>query len=175
MARIVDFQIESKPQMKIIGKALKVNMEQIASNNPIGGLWETCFEDGTFEELEKSPDYLLDPSYVGWMGDFNPATGDFIYICGMLAKPDMPVPKGYVSRKLPASEVSVTWVQGGSTDEVCQQAHCLSEEKLREAGYMADMEQGWSMEVYNCPRFTQPDETGNIILDYWLPCRKAEA
>jgi len=32
----------------------------------------------------------------------------------------------------------------------------------------------WCMELYNCPRFTEPDAQGNIILDYYIPIDSAK-
>jgi hypothetical protein len=35
-----------------------------------------------------------------------------------------------------------------------------------------DTEAPWCMELYACPRFKRPDENGNVILDYYIPCKK---
>ena len=50
-------------------------------------------------------------------------------------------------------------------------AHELTNKAMEEKGYINDGF-AWSMELYNCPRFTTPDEQGRIILDYYIPCRK---
>ena len=40
-------------------------------------------------------------------------------------------------------------------------------EKLK-AHNLKRKEDDWCFERYNCPRFTTPDEKGNVILDYAL-------
>lgn len=46
---------------------------------------------------------------------------------------------------------------------------CLNELSLR--GYKR-REDSWCLERYNCPRFTTPDENGDIILDYAIAIEK---
>ena len=45
--------------------------------------------------------------------------------------------------------------------------HNLCLEKLKSLGFKRK-EDDWCFERYNCPRFTTPDEEGNVILDYGI-------
>lgn len=138
--------------------------------NPIPAFWDKCFSDGTFTKLEELREYHIDKSYVGWMGDWN-TDNKFTYLCGMIMKPNTPVPEGFVYRDIPASTVATGWIQGLEKD-VYSVAYDYTLKALEDQGYNVDEESPWCMELYNCPRFTSPMENGEIILDFYIPCRK---
>lgn len=169
VAKLVNFQINELPQMRIIGKAIYPNPKM--EGNAIPAFWGQCFKEGTFDILDRMNEYHIDSSYVGWMGDWN-NDGSFTYLCGMLMKPDTPVPGGFVYRDVPASTTAVGWIQGPEKDTY-PVAHELTQKALQEQGYVTDEDVPWCMELYNCPRFTQPMENGDIILDYYIPCKTA--
>jgi predicted transcriptional regulator YdeE len=170
MGKIIKLQVEELPALCVVGKQLKVDMQELQKENPIPAFWGKCFSDETFATLEKLTDYIVNDAYVGWMADWSSNDGYFTYICGMLMKVDCPIPEGgFVSRTIEPSTVAIGWIQGPSTSEVCSMAHHSTQKALEEDGYSCDNAQ-WSMELYNCPRFTTPDENGNIILDYYIPC-----
>lgn len=43
---------------------------------------------------------------------------------------------------------------------------------MNEQGDKFDKNTLWCMKLYNCPRFTTPMDNGEIILDYYIPCKK---
>ena len=86
-------------------------------------------------------------------------------------KPNTPVPEGFVYRDIPASTVATGWIQGLEKD-VYSVAYDYTLKALEDQGYNVDEESPWCMELYNCPRFTSPMENGEIILDFYIPCRK---
>jgi hypothetical protein len=47
------------------------------------------------------------------------------------------------------------------------ETHDMCLEELKALGYKRK-EDDWCFERYNCPRFTTPDEKGNVILDYGI-------
>lgn len=171
MAKLVNLKINELPKIRVIGKTVRLNLEM--GNNPIPVLWEQCFNDGTFSILEKLMEHHIDSSYVGWMGDWNNGDGRFTYLCGMLMKPEAPVPEGFVYRDIPASTVAIGWIQG-LEKEAYSVAHEYTQKAMEEHGYKADEDALWCMELYNCPRFTKPMENGDIILDYYIPCKKKD-
>ncbi|MCQ4924507.1 GyrI-like domain-containing protein [Tissierella carlieri] len=168
MAKLVNLQINQLPEVRIIGKA--VYLEMAMKENPIPEFWEKCFEDGTFTRLEELKEYHIDSSYVGWMGDWGIDNGKFTYICGMLMKTEAPVPEGFICRDIPSSKVAIGWIQGLEKD-VYPVSHEFTQKAMEEKGYRLDESASWCMELYNCPRFTTPMDNGEIILDYYIPCK----
>ena len=169
MAELIQFEVKELGPWCIAGKAIRVEM---GPENPIPAFWDACFADGTFSTLETQTDWVLCPDYVGFMADWQESSHTFLYICGMMMKPGFSAPEGgFVSLPVAASSAAVGWIRGASTQDVCMPAHELTSKAMEEKGYT---NQGftWSMELYNCPRFTTPDEQGRIILDYYIPCRK---
>ena len=77
-----------------------------------------------------------------------------------------PVPEGYQYHDFPKLSLGVCWVYGKEPDVYMQEERCAK--KLEEQGHkIAKDQEGaiWCFERYGCPRFTTPDEKGNIILD----------
>ena len=169
MAELVKFEVIDFPATKLIGKEIRYSMAaHMQGDNRIPALWEKCFTDGTFTWLEAQKDFVHDPAYVDVMTDWGKGDGDFTTIVGMLMKDGATVPEGYIRRDLPACKAVVSWIKGNAPAELYAAAHPLTEQKLRAEGYTND-KMTWCMELYNCPRFTTPDESGNIILDYYIP------
>ncbi len=169
MAELIQLEIKELGPWCVAGKALKVTM---GPENPIPAFWEACFADGTFSTLESQKSWVLCPDYVGFMTDWQGGDNTFLYICGMMMKPGFIAPEGgFVSRPVEASSAAVGWIRGESTPDVCMPAHEFTSKVMEEKGYTSEGF-AWSMELYNCPRFTTPDEQGRITLDYYIPCRK---
>jgi len=88
----------------------------------------------------------------------------FQYWIGMFTSENTAVPEGFEHIDFPKSELGVCRVYGKESDVYCHDCG----EKLAENGFevIAD-ERGahWFFERYVEPRFTAPDEKGNVILD----------
>ncbi len=169
MSKLIQLEIRELGAWCVAGKEIRVEM---GGENPIPAFWDACFADGTFSTLEAQKDWVLCPDYVGFMTDWQESSNTFTYVCGMMMKPGCPVPGGgFVSRPVAASSAAVGWIQGADTQDVCMQAHEYTNKALEEKGYTCEGF-SWSMELYNCPRFTTPDAQGQITLDYYIPCRK---
>jgi len=172
---LIKFEILDQPELLVVGKLLRVGANDVAAGkNTIPVLWEQCCKDGTFAALEALVDHLYDPAVrVGLCIDdmYAPASGDFGYICGMMMKPGTPVPEGFASRPLASAKVAAAWVKGRQehAPELCTAAHGLATKAIEERG-MKPLG-NWCMEVYNYPRWVEPDAEGNAILDYYLPCK----
>ena len=168
-AELVKFEIIEQPEIVIVGKLIRVNHDDLqAGKNPIPAFWGKCFEEGTFTTLEALANFIHNPAYVGYMNS------DYEYICGMMMKPGVPVPEGFAAHTLEPTKVAVGWIKGKKDNEpaIYANAHTLTEKAMLEKGmkFNSYIKLGWCMEVYTCPRFTTPDENGDIILDFYLPC-----
>lgn len=173
MGTLVKFEIKSLPALKLVGKEIRYSMEDhMKGDNRLPAFWDKCFADDIFSPLEKQSEYIYDNSTVGFMFDWDKGDGNFSYVVGMLMKDGVSVPDGYFCRDIEESDVAIGWISGKDTADVCSAAHSQTEQALREKGYKCD-HMNWCMELYNCPRFTTPDENGNIILDYYIPIDKA--
>lgn len=169
MGELIKFEVKRLPSLKVLGKELRYNMEKhMKGDNRIPNFWDKCFADKTFSLLEKQTDFVYDNAYVGVMLDWDKGDGDFSYIVGMLMKDGVSVPDGYICRDIEETDVVIGWIKGKNTSDVCSTAHSQTEQALKENGYKCD-KMKWCMELYNCPRFTTPDENGDIILDYYIP------
>ncbi len=171
MSSLINFEFRSLPAMRIIGKAICPKMDM--QDNPIPAFWSKCFTDGTFKILTELPAEHVDKDYVGFMCDWD-GKDTFTYICGMLLAAGTPVPAGFDFKDVPASTAAVGWIRGPEKENY-QAAHTLTQQELEKKGYCSNSAAGWCMEYYNCPRFTQPQTNGDVILDYYIPCQPAAA
>ena len=170
LATLIKLQIHTLPQLIVVGKEIRYSMDaHMKGDNRMPALWDECFAAGVFAPLEAQTDMVFDDAYVGIMLDWDRGDGDFSYIVGLLMKPGCAVPEGYAARELTPCEAAVGWIQGKDTQDVCGAAHELTMEALRSQGRSCDSMK-WCMELYNCPRFTTPQDNGLIILDYYIPC-----
>ena len=169
MAEFQKVQFRNFNGAKLVGISA-VHSIRTDATNPIPGLWEKCFSENAFDVLKNSRP--VNDSYVGWMGEFDNATGRFTYIAGMLLPVDATVPEGYESRNLSPCRIGVGWVKGKAPD-IYINAHTLTETGIEDSVYEIDPSQGYSMEVYHPKRFTEAMEKGRkeVILDYWIPVK----
>ena len=165
---LVNFQVIEQPEVCVVGKLIHLNQVDFSAG---AKLWEQCFADGTFATLEALKEYIHEDAYVGYMDEYNPTSGEFNYLCGMIMKPGVPVPEGFTARTLPATKIGVAWIKGkqGQVSEICTAAYNLTPAAIVQKGMK--MAGNWTMEVYTCPRFTTPDENGDIIIDFYMPCK----
>ena len=90
----------------------------------------------------------------------------------MLMKLGCPIPgEDFTSVEILPTKVALGWIKGEEHD-ICMNAHALTEKALEDWGYMYNPDCKWSMELYKRPRFTQKDEEGKVILDYYIPVVK---
>lgn len=167
--KLVQFEVIQLPRLRVWGKEIRVPMkDMMEGKNPVGGFWDACMADGTFETLQKLPG-LYNSDYVGYMTGWQ-NTDTFVYVCGMLFTDTAAaaLPAGFTSYEIEPTKVAVGWIQGKLVDTICSAEHALTTAAVKENGY--DSEKAlWSMEVYNDSRFTKPAKDGTIIVDYWLP------
>lgn len=165
MANFIKTYRESVPAMRFIGK--KYGNEDRVDGN-FGKHWHDWFNNGWFEILEKKYDlksvYEHGDAYIGLM---RWKEGDpFEYWIGAFCPEGAEVPEGFSFVDFPESDLGVVWVQG-EADEVYGLEYECANICIKEGYKIITDDQGayWFFERYVCPRFTTPDESGNIILD----------
>lgn len=161
MAEIIKVFREKIPTLKFIGKKY-ANF----------GHWDEWWEHGWFDLLEStmgSTDTILAlwENGGGYLGLERRAEGEpFAYYIGMLTPADTPVPEGFEAILFEGLDLGTVWIYGAE-DAVHDTSAARG--KITDAGMKIWQDKDgavWSFENCLCPRFTTPDETGNVILDY---------
>ncbi len=135
-----------------------------------GAQWSEWLQKGWFDIIEKqignNPDDTCEDggAYIGLMRD---KCGEpFQYWIGMFVPITTNTPEGFDSVTFPQSDWGICWVYGKEPDVYMKEGKCR--EYLKQNGMEDALDQEgarWFFERYACPRFTAPDEKGNIILD----------
>lgn len=167
MVELVKVYGQDTPKMRFIGR--KYGESDMAQGGGYGNIWAEWFEKSLFAPLEaiyeaKPAGMEDDGAYIGLMRhkDGEP----FEYWVGMLFAADAEAPEGYDFVDFPESRLGVAWLKGPESE--VYSAEKAAVKGCAEAGYQPAADgQGayWFMERYACPRFTQPDEQGNVTLD----------
>ncbi|MDR1000196.1 MAG: hypothetical protein LBL96_05275 [Clostridiales bacterium] len=155
------------PALRFIGKKYGDN-DRV--NGSFGKYWQDWLQNDWFGVIEKQIGSSIDTIYEdgdAYIGLERYKKGEpFAYWIGMFAPPNTPVPEGYVFHDFPKASLGVCWVYGKEDEIFAQEKNCMK--KLEKEGYeFLPDENGfqWLFERYGCPRFTSPDEKGNVILD----------
>ncbi|MEA4832899.1 MAG: hypothetical protein VB118_09845 [Oscillospiraceae bacterium] len=168
MAEIIKCYTQKIPATRFIGKKYG---DSDRVNGGFGNKWGEWFQNGWFESIEsacktKTCETFKDSgAYIGLMRhkDGEP----FQYWIGIFTPEGTEVPEGFEYRDFPASILGVCWVYGDETkgEVYMQEGRCSG--KLMENGHAIQSDNGayWFFERYTCPRFTTPDDKGNVILD----------
>lgn len=155
---------ETLPAVKLVGK--RFTREGMSEGETFAGQWQQAHRDGWFDTLKGCKGIAgVSESRLGAMRLVG-TSGGFEYWIGAFMAPDTQVPDGFESADIPAGEVGVCWLCGSDKNGELygQQASDLCMAALTEKGWRFS-ETNWFFERYNCPRFTQPDQDGNVILD----------
>jgi predicted transcriptional regulator YdeE len=165
MAEIIKTYKQKVPAMRFIG--IKYGDDDRV-DGMFGACWNEWFREKRFEALYQAigdiPSYEDNGSYIGlmrWKED-----EPFEYRIGMFAPEGADIPEGYEFCDFPKSALGVCWVKGKEPEVYMQEEYCMAEFMAEEYEPWRD-DQGamWFMERYGCPRFTEPDKDGNVILD----------
>ncbi|MDR2932042.1 MAG: GyrI-like domain-containing protein [Oscillospiraceae bacterium] len=172
MSEFLKLEIVDFPEAKFVGKMVKCSMEP--GEKPIKKLWDQCSADGTFGILEGMADYVINPDYADWMGEYDEKTTEFVCLVGMIMKPGCPVPGGFASRDIPATKMAVGYVRGSEPDGgIYEDAGDLTLKAMADQGYEYDDSKGYMLEIYNKERFAVPVERGDalVVLDNYMPIK----
>lgn len=167
MAEIIRVYSEAAPKSRFVGIRYG---ESDRAGGTFAPVWRSWLENKRFSDLEAqaTEDWKRRlpeaGSYIGLMRVKEGAP--FEYWVGMLLPEGAAVPPGYDSLDLPEMRLGVCWVKGREPDIYFQEKQVF--EALREAGFEAqETEDGYTLllERYQCPRFTEKDGEGRVILD----------
>ncbi len=161
MAEIIKVFREIIPSMRFIGKKYE-NF----------GHWGEWWQNGWFEKLEScmgGTEKILRiwENGGGYIGVERRCEGQpFEYYIGMMTPAKTEAPEGFISIDFEALDLGTCWIYG-KEKEVHQTSHCRGELEKNGMTPWKDENGGvWSFENCLCPRYTTPDEHGNVILDY---------
>lgn len=163
MASILEVKKERLPAVKLIGK--RYTDADRGEDGSFAGQWQRWFQSGDFERIEKCGGLPgLNADYIGAM---RMGCAGFEYWIGMFMAKSDPVPEGFESVEIEAGDLGVCYVYGrDKTAELFgMDVHNDCMALWQEKGWKIRSD-GWFLERYNCPRYTVPDEKGNVILDY---------
>ena len=162
---IVKVYKEAVPHVKLVGK--RYTNEDRDETGTFARYWQRAFREGWFFALRQGgkcvPGQSDDPLGMMRMVGEN---GGFEYWIGLFLAPDADIPEGFEGVEIPAGEVGVCWLYGNDKNGelFSEEASNLAMGALAEKGWSFSQD-AWFFERYNCPRFTDPDEKGNVILD----------
>lgn len=162
---IVKVYKENMPDVKLIGKRY-TNADRDESGT-FAGYWQQWFQEGWFDILKQCAGIPgVSGDYLGAMRMTGGGDG-FEYWIGAFFAPGAEIPEGFEAVEIPAGDVGVCWLYGNdkSGELYSMEASNLSMAALSEKGWKFSEEGSWFFERYNNPRFTTPDEKGNVILD----------
>ncbi|MDF2845238.1 MAG: putative transcription activator [Herbinix sp.] len=166
----ISFEVQNFKAVRFIGKEVVVGKK-----NPVPDLWKSILKDGTNNFLQDLPGRVSPlGDNIGWMGEYNPQTKEFIYIAGIFAEPNTNVPEGFAYRDIPDCLMGIGWIQG-NTSKLEKGAHSKTEKIMKANGYTPDYSiVGISMEYYSFEKYANIEEDGNNIFTfgYYLPCKK---
>ena len=162
--KIVKVYKENMPHVKLVGKRY-TNKDRDESGT-FACYWQQCFSENWPELLWQDKNSVkVNDALVGAMRMFG-ENGEFEYWIGALLAHDAKILDGFESVDITSGELGVCWLYGNdkSGELYSMEASDMAMAALIEQGWKIN-EQGWFFERYNCPRFTVPDEDGNVILD----------
>lgn len=163
MAEIIRTYKQSVPATRFIGRKDPLN----------GGGWGEGATWAALSEIEKAAGseanaYFEDAgAYIGLL-HFDKKPNPLGYWIGIFAPAETPVPEGFEYFDFPAQNFGVAWIQGKDMGDIGQQFRNVKK-SLKTAGMkivLQDDRTCFQFERYPCPRYTTPDENGNIICDY---------
>ena len=97
-------KLVTKPAFYVIGYELKTKNEGGQNNEDIPEFWQQYMQNRLGSKI---PNPINENTELGICTDFNPETGEFVYVIGMEVEKDTPAPEGTVYRSFPELEYAV--------------------------------------------------------------------
>ena len=154
---------EDWPAVKLIG--LRYTDKDRDASGSFATHWQEFFGEGYHDALSKlKPLPGISDDLVGAMRMSD--DGGFEYWIGGLFAPDADVSGIFESADIPPRSLGVCWLYGSQTsgELYAPEAFHMSMDAFGQQGWNVS-ETDWFFERYNCPRYTTPDDSGNVILD----------
>lgn len=167
MYEIIKSYVQQVPAVRFVG--LKYGDEDRV-NGGFGSQWGEWFQSNRFSKLETLLTEEFRNSYEdadAYLGFMRWKEGEpFQYWIGMFLPEGTEIPEGFGYLDVPEAKLGVCWIQGLEQELYCNEDKCA--EQTAKDGYeiIQDKEGAWLFfERYGCPRFTQKDDQGRVILD----------
>lgn len=163
---IIKSYVQQVPATRFIGKKYG-DADRV--DGGFGKQWDEWNGNGLFAPIEKAAGDVssLFEDADATIGLMRWKEGEpFEYWIGKFTPVGTAVPEDYGFVDFPAAKLGVCWLYG-EFDTLFGKEH-LAGKRLSEQGYKCiGDEKGafWFFERYACPRFTAPDEKGNVVLD----------
>ncbi len=161
MAEIIKTFKEEIPEMRFIGKKYP----------NFGPMWGEWFANGWFDKLEEAMGGVENITALwenggGYVGLERRGEESFEYWIGMFTPANTPVPEGFICRDFSEVRLGTCWIYG--TEKAVHNTKACKGAILDAGLELWTDEKGcvWSFENCTCPRYTTPDEHGNVIMDY---------
>ena len=165
-AEIIKIYKERFPSARLIGKRYT---DDDRINGSFGAKWSEWFQNNRFHEILGEDLGVIPGDYGSYLGAMRVLDGKFEYWIGTIFPLNTPVRDGFEYVDIDGQNMAVCWIYGdeksGELFGLDIYNKCLAE--LNKNGYVPK-EDDWCMERYTCPRYTTPDEKGNVILDYCI-------
>ena len=162
MAGIIKTYKQNVGAMRFIGKKYG---DGDRVNGTFGAKWCEWFENGWFSVIESQISVGMRDIYEDGDASIGLMRGGhgklFEYWIGYFMPENTTVPEGFEHIDFPKGDLGVCWVYGKEEEVFCLEEQCV--EGLEKNGFVINYD--LCFERYACPRFTTPDEKGNIILD----------
>ena len=171
MAEVIKTYSQKIPATRFIGKKFG---DSDRVDGGFGTQWAEAFHNNWFDTIEKAAggaekcaaQFKDGGAYIGLMR--HKENEPFEYWVGMFTPADTPVPDGFSYVDFPESEFGVAWFKGKESTGELYGKECQCLEAMNNSGIVVGAgEHGvwWFFERYCCPRFTTPDDNGDVILD----------
>lgn len=163
-AKITNTYKQDFPASRFIGKRYS---DTDRDNGTFGAKWGEWFSKNMFAPLDGANPLVEND--MGYMGAMRINNGCFEYWIGMFFPENAEVPDGYEFVDIKPLSYAVFWLYGNEQNgEIYgMDNHNMCVEEMKKQGFKRK-EDDWCFERYNCPRYTTPDEKGNVILDYGI-------
>ncbi len=153
--------------MRFVGKCYQ---EKDRVNGTYGKQWGEAFAEGLFTTLEAELTDTFQEAYEdagAYIGFMRGKEGSlYQYWIGMFLPETAAVPEGYGFVDFDAGNLGVCWLKGPEAELYAHED--LAFMRMEEEHYeIIPGRDGTfcAFERYGCPRFTTPDENGDVILD----------
>lgn len=169
MAEIIKTYTQEQPTLRFIGKRY---LESDRINGLFAAKWEEWFQKGWFDHIIAqcvNQDQDSFPEAEAFIGLCRAKEGQPMeYWIGVFTPMGTEVAEGFEALDFPACKLGVCWVYGAAHNGEIYGKEELCAQLLTEQGHRVGADQEGVLTVferYVCPRFTQADETGRVILD----------
>ena len=165
MRKIIKTYKHDVPALRFIGK----KYGKSDSIDGFGHLWNEWSEKGWFNIIEKQIDGETKDTCedgaapIGLIGGSGTQEDPMTYWIGLFMPKNTSVPNGFEHIDFSERKFGICWVYGKPNELYGNYGQCV--EKINENGFDWHEDSKWCFERYVSPRFTMPDDKGNVILD----------